>query len=168
MENREPKNRRTGTRSVNQEPSRGAEEQRSRGAEDIQEQSPITDLQSPISKAADNGQQTTDNKEQIGDLIYLPNAEYPYPFPVARPPHYWMTEQTGRLAEAVELYVGGDPLTPAALDLIRQYLRQYLERAVMTGDANRNVLIGKLATLRTAREIERFADELAEIGVEPF
>jgi hypothetical protein len=106
--------------------------------------------------------------EQIGELIYLPNAEYPYPFPVARPPHYWMTEQTGRLAEAVEIYVSGDPLTPAALDLIRQYLRQYLERAVMTGDANRNVLIGKLATLRTAREIERFADELAEIGVEPF
>jgi hypothetical protein len=168
MENREPKNRRTGTRRVNQEPRKGAEENTSRGEEDIQEQSSITDLQSPISKATDNRQQTTDNKEQIGDLIYLPNAEYPYPFPVTRPPHYWMTEQTGRLAEAVELYVSGDPLTPAALDLIRQYLRQYLERAVMTGDANRNVLIGKLATLRTAREIERFADELAEIGVEPF
>jgi hypothetical protein len=30
------------------------------------------------------------------------------------------------------------------------------------------VLLGKLAALRTAREIERFADDLAEIGVEPF
>ena len=110
----------------------------------------------------------TQEPEQIGALIYLPNADYPYPFPVERPPHYWMTEQTGRLAEAVETYVGGDPLTPDALDLIRQYLRQYLERAVMTGDAKRNLLIGKLASLRTAREIERFADELAEIGVEPF
>jgi hypothetical protein len=161
MENREPKNRRTGTRRVNQEPGRGEEEKRSRGAGEIQEQS-------PISKATDNEQRTTDNKEQLGELIYLPNADYPYPFPVAHPPHYWMTEQTGRLAEAVETYVSGDPLSPAALDLIRQYLRQYLERAVMTGDANRNVLLGKLAALRTAREIERFADELAEIGVEPF
>jgi hypothetical protein len=110
----------------------------------------------------------TQASEQIGELIYLPNADYPYPFPVEHPPHYWMTEQTGRLADAVETYVGGDPLTPEELDLIRQYLRQYLERAVMTGDANRKLLIGKLATLRTPREIERFADELAEIGVEPF
>ena len=110
----------------------------------------------------------TQESEQIGDLIYLPNPDYPYPFPVKPPPHYWMTEQTGRLAEAVETYVSGERLAPDALDLIRQYMRQYLERAVMTGDANRKVLIGKLATLRTAREIERFTDELAEIGVEPF
>ena len=110
----------------------------------------------------------TQESEQIGDLIYLPNPDYPYPFPVKPPPHYWMTEQTGRLADAVETYVGGDALTPGALDLIRQYLRQYLERAVMTGDANRKVLISQLAGLRTARDIERFADELAEIGVEPF
>ena len=53
--------------------------------------------------------------EQIGDLIYLPNPDYPYPFPVERPPHYWMTEQTGRLAEAVETYFNGDPLPPDAL-----------------------------------------------------
>jgi hypothetical protein len=120
------------------------------------------------SAATDNRQSTTDNQEQIGELIYLPNADYPYPFPVEHPPHYWMTEQTGRLAEAVETYVSGERLAPDALDLIRQYMRQYLERAVMTGDANRKLLIGKLATLRSAREIERFTDELAEIGVEPF
>jgi hypothetical protein len=106
--------------------------------------------------------------EQIGELIYLPNADYPYPFAVVRPPHYWMTEQTGRLAEAVETYFNGEPLAPESLDLIRQYLRQYLERAIMTGDANRSVLLDKLATLRNTRDIERFADDLAEIGVEPF
>jgi hypothetical protein len=38
----------------------------------------------------------------------------------------------------------------------------------MTGDANRSVLLDKLATLRNTRDIERFADDLAEIGVEPF
>src|SRR5215204_5395928 len=151
MENREPKNR----GSLN-------EEQRTEN----REQSLIPNLQSPIT--TDSGQPAMGNKEQIGELIYLPNADYPYPFPVEHPPHYWMTEQTGRLAEAVEAYVSGERLAPEAVDLIRQYMRQYLERAVMTGDANRKVLIGKLATLRTAREIERFTDELAEIGVEPF
>jgi hypothetical protein len=106
--------------------------------------------------------------EQIGDLIYLPNPDYPYPFPVASPPHYWMSEQTGRLAEAVEAYINGDALTPSTLGLIRQYLRQYVERAVMTGDANRKQLLDRVASLRNSREIERFTDELAEIGVEPF
>jgi hypothetical protein len=106
--------------------------------------------------------------EQIGELIYQPNPDYPYPFPVDSPPHYWMTEQTGRLADAVETYINGDPLTPAALDLIRQYLRQYVERAVMTGEAKRDRLLEQIAGLRNGREIEEFADDLAEIGVEPF
>ena len=106
--------------------------------------------------------------EQIGDLIYLPNPDYPYPFPAAQPPHYWMTEQTGRLAAAVEIYINGDRLTPAELGLIKQYLRQYLERAVMTGEAKRERLLDQMMALRDGRAIERFADELAEIGVEPF
>jgi hypothetical protein len=108
------------------------------------------------------------DSEQIGELIYQPNPDYPYPFPVDSPPHYWMTEQTGRLADAVETYINGDPLTPAALDLLRQYLRQYVERAVMTGDAKRQRLLDQVAALRNGREIEEFSDELAEIGVEPF
>jgi hypothetical protein len=106
--------------------------------------------------------------EQIGDLIYIPNPDYPYPFEVERPPHFWMTEQSGRLEAAVETYLNGDPLTPLALDLIKQYLSQYIERALMTGDAKRDALLRKSASLRTNRDIERFADELAEYGVEPF
>jgi hypothetical protein len=106
--------------------------------------------------------------EQIGELIYLPNPDYPYPFPVERPPHYWMTEQTGQLAEAVESYLNGDVLAPAALSLIKQYLQQYVERAVLTGDANRGALLRGIAALRGQRDIERFADELAEVGIEPF
>ncbi len=106
--------------------------------------------------------------EQIGDLIYIPNPDYPYPFAVERPPHFWMTEQSGRLEAAVETYLNGDPLTPTALGLIKQYLHQYLGRAVMTGDAKRDTLLRKVETLRNNRDIERFAEELAEFGVEPF
>ena len=110
----------------------------------------------------------SEEPEQIGDLQYVPNPDYPYPFPVERPPHFWMTERSGRLEEAVETYLNGEPLGPAALDLIKQYLRQYIERAVMTGDANRGALLRKIETLRDNRAIERFVDELAEYGVEPF
>lgn len=106
--------------------------------------------------------------EQIGELIYLPNPDYPYPFPVEAPPHYWMTEQTGRLAEAVEAYLNAEGLLPASIELIKQYLRQYIERAVMSGEANRKLLSQQLDSLRNSRDIERFADDLAEFGVEPF
>ena len=106
--------------------------------------------------------------EQIGDLLYIPNPDYPYPFDVERPPHFWMTEQSGRLEAAVDAYLNGDRLPPVALGLIKQYLRQYIERALMTGDANRGALLRKIETLRDNRAIERFVDELAEYGVEPF
>jgi hypothetical protein len=109
-----------------------------------------------------------EESEQIGDLLYIPNPDYPYPFDVERPPHFWMTEQSGRLEAAVDAYLNGDRLPPAALGLIKQYLRQYIERALMTGAANRGALLRKIETLRDNRAIERFVDELAEYGVEPF
>jgi hypothetical protein len=109
-----------------------------------------------------------EESEQIGDLLYIPNPDYPYPFDVERPPHFWMTEQSGRLEAAVDAYLNGDRLPPAAIGLIKQYLRQYIERALMTGAANRGALLRKIETLRDNRAIERFVDELAEYGVEPF
>jgi hypothetical protein len=106
--------------------------------------------------------------EQIGDLIYAPNPNYPYPFQVERPPHHWMTERSGVLERAIEAYFNGEKLAPAQLAPIKAYLRQYLERAVLAGDANRAVLLRRLETLRTTRDIERFADDIAGYGVEPF
>src|SRR5688572_3051816 len=49
--------------------------------------------------------------EQIGTLIYVPNAEYPYPFEVEQPPHFWMEETTGVLSEAVDAYMNGEKLS---------------------------------------------------------
>jgi hypothetical protein len=106
--------------------------------------------------------------EQIGSLLFLPNPNYPYPFAVEHPPHFWMTEQTGLLAEAVEAYFGGEKLSPAHLDLIKQYLRQYIERAVLTGDAKRAVLLKHVDSLTSTRTIEQFADDLADFGIEVF
>ena len=68
----------------------------------------------------------------------------------------------------MEAYFGGERLAPEHLALIKLYLRQYLERALLTGDANRGALLRELNGLRTTREIERFADTIAEYGMEPF
>lgn len=110
----------------------------------------------------------TEEPEQIGPLLFVPNADYPYPFEVPQPPRFWMEEQSGLLKEAVEIYMRSEPLGPAQIEVLHIYLRQYLERAVLASDANRDKLLARIAKLQKTSDIERFADELAEWGVEPF
>ncbi len=77
-----------------------------------------------------------------------------------------MEEQTGALSDAVDAYLNGEKLPIAQLELIKLYLKQYVERAVLASDANRPRLLDQIAKLRTTREIEDFADHLADFGAE--
>ncbi len=106
--------------------------------------------------------------ETIGNLVFVANPDYPYPFKVAQPPRFWMEEQTGVLENAVETYLNGDPLSSAQLAAIKVYLKQFVERAPLAGDAKVHLLVQKIDRLRTTREIEDFADEVAEFGGEVF
>ena len=106
--------------------------------------------------------------EQIGPLHFVPNPNYPYPFKVMPPPRFWMEETTGALADAVETYMNGERLSPEQLDLIKLYLRQYLERAVLASDANRKLLLSRVNKLSTTADVEAFADEVSEYGAEVF
>ena len=109
-----------------------------------------------------------DAVETIGPLVFVPNREYPYPFDVEQPPRFWMEETTGALHDAVDTYMSGEQLSSEQLDLIKIYLRQYIERAVLAGDANRKLLLQKVDKLRTTADVEAFADELSEYGAEVF
>ncbi len=109
----------------------------------------------------------TEEPEQIGPLRFVPNPDYPYPFEVPVPPRFWMEEQSGALAEVVEIYMRSEPLNPEQLDLLRLYLRQYLERAVLASGAQRGKLLTRLDRLKKTADVERLIDELAEWGVEP-
>jgi hypothetical protein len=124
-----------------------------------------------------NGEQETtpidqpiqaEQPEEIGPLVFVPNPEYPYPFKVETPPRFWMEETTGQLHDAIDTYMSGERLSPEQLDLIKIYLRQYIERAVLSGDANRKLLLSKVDKLRTTSDVENFADELSEYGAEVF
>jgi hypothetical protein len=106
--------------------------------------------------------------EDIGGLRFVANPEYPYPFNVAKPPRFWMEEQTGVLEDAVDTYLNGERLSPAQLGALKTYLKQFVERAPLAGEANVPRLLQKLDRVRTTREIEDFADELAEYGAEVF
>lgn len=109
-----------------------------------------------------------EDAEQIGPLLFVSNPDYPYPFDVPIAPHFWMEEQSGALAEAVEIYMCGETLLPSHRTLLQIYLRQYLERTLLASGANRAMLLARIDRLRTTQEIEHFADELADLGVEPF
>ena len=98
----------------------------------------------------------------------MPNVNYPYLFKVEKPPHFWMTERSGKLEAAMEQYFAAEKLGANEVRLIKSYLRQYVERALLAGDANRGALLRSLERLKTTREIEDFSDELANFGVEPF
>lgn len=110
----------------------------------------------------------THEPEIIGPLVFVENADYPYPFSVERPPRFWMEETTGTLAAAVEVYMRGEPLNAAQLELIKLYLHQYLERTVIAEDAARPRLIERIGRLRTVGDLTRLAESLSEAGVEPF
>lgn len=106
--------------------------------------------------------------ETIDDLVFVPNPEYPYPFKVAKPPHFWMEEQTGALEDAVEAYIAGERLTPQQFRVLKIYLKQFVERAPLAGDAKVHLLVQRIERLKTNRDLEDFADELAEFGGEVF
>ncbi|MEI7644228.1 MAG: hypothetical protein WCJ55_08100 [Chloroflexales bacterium] len=110
----------------------------------------------------------TQEPEIIGPLVFVENADYPYPFTVAKPPRFWMEETGGALGAAIEVFMRSEDLSAAQLDLIKIYLQQYLERAVITDVADRRRLLGRLPKLRGVRDMERFAEDLSEVGVEPF
>ncbi len=107
-------------------------------------------------------------EEQIGPLVFVENADYPYPFAVERPPRFWMEEITGRLAAAIEVYLRNEELTAEQLDLIKIYLRQYIERAVIADTVDRRTLLERVEMLKRVGDVERFADVLSEAGLEPF
>jgi hypothetical protein len=106
--------------------------------------------------------------EQIGPLRFVPNPDYPYPFDVPNPPRFWMEEQTGALADAVEQFMRGDKLKPQQIELLRLYLRQYLERAVVAHGADVRALLSRINKLNSTNAVQRLVEDLSEWGVEPF
>lgn len=106
--------------------------------------------------------------ETIETLIFTTNPDYPYPFKVEKPPRFWMDEQTGALEDAVAAYMDGDRLDAGQLAILKIYLKQFVERAPLAGEAHVRKLVQQIQGLRTTRDVEDFADEIAGYGAEVF
>jgi hypothetical protein len=123
----------------------------------------MSDAEQPIEPAP-----LPPDAEQIGPLVFVPNPEYPYPFPVDTPPRFWMEESTGALSDAIDAYMSGERLTNEQLDLIKIYLTQYISRALLTPDAKKPLILSRIAKLKTRNDVERFADDVSDFGAEVF
>ena len=115
-----------------------------------------------------DGQPVAPEAETIDGLVFVANPDYPYPFKVAKPPRFWMEEQTGVLEDAVQAYMEGERLKPNQLRALKSYLKQFVERAPLAGDAKVHLLLQRIERIKTTRDVEAFADELAEYGAEVF
>ena len=128
----------------------------------------MTDEREPGVDAGPAPSGVTPEDETIDGLVFVANPEYPYPFNVAKPPRFWMEEQSGVLSDAVETYLEGERLSPSQLAAIKVYLKQFVERAPLAGDAKVPLLLQKIDRLKATRDVEDFADEVAEYGAEVF
>jgi hypothetical protein len=111
--------------------------------------------------------------ERIGPLLFVPHDEPPgeefeRKVRQEKPPRHWMEEQSGTLAVAVESYLNGDRLTPRHFELIKVYLHQYVERAVLTRDADRARLLRRVDQIHSLKDLEDLNESLGEYGAEPF
>jgi hypothetical protein len=121
-----------------------------------------------IWKGRERVSEATPGSETIDGLTFVPDPAYPYPFRVEVAPHFWMTEQSGVLAGVVEAYFQGEQLTVPQQKILVIYLRQYIERALLLPGVKRELLLQQLVKLRSHRDFEDFADELAAVGIAPF
>lgn len=128
----------------------------------------IPDEQPEAVPPADAAPSQPADAEQIGPLIFVANPDYPYPFKVETPPRFWMEETTGALSAAVDAYMNGERISTEQLQLLKLYLRQFIERALLAPEANRRLLLSKIDKLKTTADIENFGDEISEFGAEVF
>ncbi len=128
----------------------------------------MTDSDLQPSQQPTPGPDVDSQAETIGGLVFVANPDYPYPFKVPNPPRFWMEEQTGVLEDAVEAYMAGERLTERQLTVLKVYLKQFIQRAPLAGEANVPRLLTQIDKLKTTRDVENFADEAAEYGAEVF
>jgi hypothetical protein len=103
-------------------------------------------------------------------------TEYNFTFP-AGIPHYWMYETSGELKAAIHAYLNymGDPkLSPMSdrhIALIREYFRQWINAPAYSlaegFEAEKAALRESVGAIATAKDIDRWLNQAAEIGIDP-
>lgn len=89
-------------------------------------------------------------------------------------PGYWMHEQSGRLAPAVERYFAGE-LQFTDIAIIRSYLRQWINSPVWDENPHQNAdgaqqlaeLRSRAAAIATRDDIDAWVQSATDMGMDP-
>jgi hypothetical protein len=89
-------------------------------------------------------------------------------------PKYWMNETGGRLIPAVRRYLADEPVEPGDTDLIRAYLRQWIDSPVWDAgpvDADGPTELAKLRKevreLRNRADITAWLEHALDLAIDP-
>jgi hypothetical protein len=81
-------------------------------------------------------------------------------------PGYWMNETTGVLRPAVEAYLRGEPMEPAAIVAMRAYLRQWMAAPTWHG-AGVDLLRQAIDRLTSREAIDEWLELALDEGIDP-
>lgn len=85
---------------------------------------------------------------------------------MAREPGYWMYETTGLLRPVIEDLVHGKPLSPPQIELMRQYLHQWVYADGFFGPEVDQLRLSVLA-ITTRADIDRWIAQAIKVGIDP-
>lgn len=82
-------------------------------------------------------------------------------------PGFWMNEVSGALIVPITKYLEGKSLTPEDVQLIRAYLKQWVDAPVWAADAELAELRRTVNELYTSKDIHRWLDKALDVGIDP-
>ena len=88
-------------------------------------------------------------------------------------PKYWMHEIGGKLAPAMHRYLKGEPAERDDVNLIRAYLRQWIDSPVWDGGIESETqtaldeLRRKVRELRSSLEIDMWLSDAMDLNIDP-
>jgi hypothetical protein len=88
-------------------------------------------------------------------------------------PKYWMHETGGQLGPAMERYLKGEPEKPDDVNLIRAYLRQWIDSPVWSDgvDGETRTELDELRTkareIRSRLEIDMWLENASQLAIDP-
>ncbi len=80
-------------------------------------------------------------------------------------PGYWMNETSGVLRPVIMRYLDGEDLDTSDVEIMKAYLRQWMEGGWKGEDAAR--LRAGIRRIATAADLRRWLDEAHDIGIDP-
>lgn len=89
-----------------------------------------------------------------------------------RPPYYWRDEKSGVLAPVVLRYLAGARLQPAEVDIMRDYIRQWVEspawdRNPFGGNEFLTELRAGVDSITSGATLEKWLNQATDAGMDP-